>query len=410
VQSLLNNTFTPNRTFVSGSVLDSSLPSTIDIKTGKVDYLHPLKNGGKLEAGLKSSFISTANVADFYDVVGEKRNQNYEFSNNFKYNENINAAYVNYSIEGKRWGFQAGLRFENTNVKGNQLGNKVVKDSSFTRSYDNLFPTLYVSYKLDTTDTHQLGFSYGRRIDRPDYQSMNPFTYPMDRFTLYGGNPFLRPTFSNNFELSHTYKNKITTSIEYSYTQDVITETIEQGSNIFYSRPGNLGENQSLSLNFSGSVQPAKWWTLQFYTSLNYNKATSLLYGQPLNNAGTYWVFAPNNLFQINKDWSAEFSISYQTTVYYGQFVLIPVWNTRIAVAKKILKGQGTLKFAASDLFYTNQPGGDIKGLANSTANWLSYLDSRVGALTFSWRFSKGQNLKVRQSGASESEQNRVKG
>jgi iron complex outermembrane recepter protein len=409
-QSLLNNTFTPDRVFLGGSILNSSLPSKINIKTAKIDYSNPLKNGGKIETGLKTSFINTDNVAAFYDFIDKQNVPNYEFSNNFIYDENINAAYLNYSIEGKKWGFQAGLRYERTDIKGNQLGNKVIKDSTFKRDYSSLFPTVYVSYKLDTTDTHQLGFSYGRRIERPDYQSMNPFTYPMDRFTLYGGNPFLRPTYSNNFELSHTYKNNITTTLEYSYAKDIIRETIEQGTNVFYSRPGNIGEQTTYGITITGAFKPTKWWTLQFFTFVQYNKSVSFLYNQNLNNSGAFWHFAPTNLFQISKLWSAELAGTYQTSVYIGQFVTIPSWNVRFAFARKILKEKANLKFGVSDIFYTNQAGGEIKSLANSTASWFSYFDSRVATIAFGWRFNKGKTLKVRQSGGSEMEQSRVRG
>lgn len=409
-QSLLNNTFTPNRVFLGGSILNSSLPAKINIKTAKIDYTNPFKNGGKIETGLKTSFVNTENVAAFFDFIDNQNVPNYEFSNNFIYDENINAAYLNYSIEGKKWGFQAGLRYESTDIKGNQLGNKVVKDSIFNRDYSSLFPTVYVSYKLDTTGTNLLSFSYGRRIDRPDYQSMNPFTYPMDRFTLYGGNPFLRPTFSDNFEIAHTYKGRITTTLEYSYLKDPINETIEQGTNVFYSRPGNVGEQKMLGLSVSGGFQPAKWWTIQLYTEVRYNQFRAVLYNQNLDNSGTYWYFAPTNLFQINKLWSAELAGVYQTRVYTGQFVTIPVWNMRFAIARKILKEKANIKFGVSDIFYTNQVGGDIKSLANSTASWFSYFDSRVATIAFGWRFNKGKALKARPSGGSETEQSRVKG
>jgi iron complex outermembrane recepter protein len=409
-QSLLNNTFTPDRVFVGGSILNSSLPSKINIKTAKIDYSNPLKNGGKIETGFKTSFVNTENVAAFFDFIDKQNVPNYEFSNNFIYDENINAAYLNYSIEGKKWGFQAGLRYESTDIKGNQLGNKVVKDSTFKRDYSNLFPTLYVSYKLDTTGTNQLSFSYGRRIDRPDYQSMNPFTYPMDRFTLYGGNPFLRPTFSDNFEIAHTYKGTITTTLEYSYLKDPINETIEQGTNVFYSRPGNVGEQKTFGLSVSGGFKPAKWWTVQLYTEVRYNQFQGVLYNQNLNNSGTYWYFAPTNLFQISKLWSAELAGVYQTSVYTGQFVTIPLWNMRFAIARKILKEKANIKFGVSDIFYTNQVGGNIKSLANSTASWYSYFDSRVATIAFGWRFNKGKTLKARPSGGSETEQSRVRG
>ncbi len=408
-QSLLNSIFLPGNVFVSKTNLISDLPATIDIQTAKADYIYPQKNGERWEAGMKTSFISTTNTASFFDEENNVLTINNDFSNNFNYKENINAAYLNYSLERKQFSIQAGLRFENTFIRGNQLGNAVRKDSSFKRNYNSLFPTFYVLYKLDTVGKHQLGFSYGRRIDRPNYQDMNPFTYPLDRFTLYSGNPFLQPTFSNNIELSHTYKNNITTTLQFSYVKDVISETIEQSTNIFYSRPGNLGKQVSYSVSVNGTFKPWKWWTIQIYTEITRNKFKSKLYGQNLTNTGTFWYLGPTNQFQINKTWTAELSGSYQTSVYYGQFILIPVWQMSAGVAKKIMKQKATIKLNLSDVFYTNQPGGDIKGLSNSAASWLSYLDSRVVSLSFSYRFSKGKGLAARNSGAADNEKNRVK-
>lgn len=408
-QSLINSTLRPDKSPIDKSILNSELPATIQIKTAKIDYTQPLANKAKFDAGLKASWIKTDNIADFFDILNGKSSPNYQFSNHFKYTENINAAYANYSRENKRFSIQAGLRFESTAITGHQLGNVVVRDSSFTRIYNSLFPTFYANYQLDTAGKHVVGFSLGRRINRPDYQSLNPFTYPMDRFTLYGGNPFLRPTYSYEIELSHTFNNRITNTLQYTRAKDVIFETIEQGTNVFYSRPGNIGKQESLSWSLNGMVQCYKWWTLQFYSEVTHNRFESELYGQKLHNIGTFWVFVPTNQFTLSKKWSAELAGSYQTPATVGQFVVIPVWTARLAVSKKIWKEQGTFKISLSDLFYTQQPGGDIKGLANSSANWLSYLDTRVATVSLSYRFSKGQNLRVRKSGASEVEQSRVK-
>jgi iron complex outermembrane receptor protein len=140
-----------------------------------------------------------------------------------------------------------------------------------------------------------------------------------------------------------------------------------------------------------------------------HNDFESELYGQTLKNKGTYWYVQPTCMFQINAKWNAELGGVYQTRIYSGQFVLIPVGNIRAALACKILKDKGTLKLNVSDLFYTNQPGGDIKGLGDSAANWYSLLDTRVATMTLSYRFSKGQTLRARQSGGAESEQKRVR-
>jgi iron complex outermembrane recepter protein len=391
------------------TILASSLPSDIDIKSAKIDYSHPLVDGGKMEAGLKSSLVNTNNIADFFDVNGANRVVNNEFSNTFKYDENINAAYLNYAKEFKKWAVQAGLRFENTNIKGQQLGNSVVKDSSFTREYSNLFPTFYVSYKLDTTDKHQFGLSVGRRIDRPNYKDMNPFTYPLDRYTYYGGNPFLKPTFSVNIELSHTFKNFLTTTLEYSQINDVISETNEQRGTIYYARPGNFAKQTVYGISVSGAYPVKKWWTIQLYTTVKNTSFKSPIYTETLDESRFYWVIMPTNQFIINKLWSAELAGNYQTYVLSGQFLVHPIGSIRGGISRKILKEKGTLKLNVSDIFYTQQVAGDIRNIANSSANWFSYLDSRVGTLSFSYRFSKGQNLKLRQTGASETEQKRIK-
>ncbi len=408
-QNLLNTLYLPNGAFDSKTNLVSNLPADIAIYSFKADYTLPLKNNAKAEAGIKTSKVNTDNIANFFDENNNVLTPNYDFSNNFKYNENINAVYLNYSQQKKRFGYQLGLRLENTIIRGNQTGNPVRNDSSFKRTYTNLFPTVFLQYNLDSAGNNVLGFNFGRRINRPDYQSLNPFTYPLDRYTLYGGNPFLEPTFSYNFELTHTYKNWLTTSLKYSFTENEINETIEQGTNIFYSRPGNFGKRISYGASVNINYKLLKWWTLQWYNEVQYNSFTGSIYNQTLNNKGTYWVSAPTNMFQLSKSWTAELSATYQTSIYIGQFVTVPVFTMRTAVSKKIWKDKGTFRAALNDALYTNQPGGNIKAIANSTARWKSYLDTRVFVVQLSYRFSKGKSLQARQTGASDTEKSRVK-
>lgn len=408
-QSLTNSIFTPGGVLTSQSLLTSLLPATIKIQTAKADYVHPFNKAGKMELGVKSSFVNTDNTASFFDVVNAISTPNYEFSNRFQYRENINAGYLNYSKEGEKLSLQMGLRLENTKVEGHQLGNPLIADSSFSSNYTGLFPTVYLSYRLDSTLKHQLGLSFGRRIDRPNYQDLNPFTYPIDRFTYYGGNPFLVPTYSYNFELSHTYKNKITTSLEYSIIKNLIQETNEQRGTVYYSRPGNYGRQTVFGLTVNGNLQLRKWWTLQLYTECKNVGFESLLYGQTLNEKRWYWYIGPTNQFNITKNLSAELAGSYQTRILSGQFLTKPVWQVRTGLSQKVLKGNGTVRMHLSDVFYSNQPGGDIRNIADSKANWLSQLDSRVLTVSLSYRFNKGKTLNARQSGASETEKGRVK-
>ncbi len=81
---------------------------------------------------------------------------------------------------------------------GTSAANPERPASSFKRSYTNLFPTFYATWNADSLGHHVFAFSFGRRIDRPYFQDLNPFVSPLDKFTFYAGNPNLLPTYANN--------------------------------------------------------------------------------------------------------------------------------------------------------------------------------------------------------------------
>ena len=135
-----------------------------------------------MESGLKFSFVETDNDAGYFNIVNGEKAVDFEKTNQFRYKENINAAYINFSKSIKKWDFQTGVRLENTVYEGHQFGNPQRPDSSFKRSYTSAFPTAYISYKASEKNT--LGLSYGRRINRPDYEDLNPFLFFIDKYKL----------------------------------------------------------------------------------------------------------------------------------------------------------------------------------------------------------------------------------
>ena len=407
VSNLTNQVFLPNGTKSTFDELLGDIPATIDIQTAKVDYAQPIK-GGNFEAGTKVSFIQTDNTADYFDVINGNKRPNYLFSNRFIYQENIAAAYLNFNKEMGKFGIQGGLRYEYTLSVGDQKGNPLVKDSTFRRPYGELFPTFYATYRIDSVGKHLVQLNYGRRINRPDYQALNPFTYPLDKFTLYSGNPFLRPTFAHNIELSYIFDSWLSATLYYSYEVDNISETI-RNEGYFFSRPGNIGNNITSGLIINAGRPLTKWWQFNGTGQLLNIKSTGNVFGNDLSNQGTFWRIQATNQLKINKLWSAEFGGIYTSEINSGQFVIIPQWNTNAGVQVKVLKEKGAIKLAVSDLFHRYRPGGNIIAIGNTEANWLSILDTRVATLTFTYRFNKGQNLKVRTNNAAESERNRVK-
>lgn len=407
-QMFVNASYFPNWTPKSQTDLLGDLPVGINIYTFKTDYSHPFKSGWKFETGLKSGYVNTDNAANYFLLESGVWQPDYNKTNRFQYKENINAVYVNLNRQFKKWGVQTGLRFENTNYKGFQSGNPTKPDSSFKRTYNSFFPTVFISYKA--SEKHQFGINAGRRIDRPAYQDLNPFLYFIDNYTYESGNPYLRPQYSWNTELSHTYAGFLTTTVNYSRTSDFMTETFEQLDYATIVRGGNIGVRQNAGVSVSAQVKVAKWWNSSLYTNYNYTQYKGALYGEQVNIAASNVLFNVNNQFRFNKGWSAELSGWYRTKGVEGQIIIQPMWQMNAGVSKTILKGKGTVRLSARDMFYSNFPKGKID-FQQTKAEFENRRDSRQVGLSFTWRFGKPIKAQQnnRKAGGSEDEQNRVK-
>lgn len=383
------------------------LPIDIKIYSAKIDYVQPLKNGSKIETGVKASNVNTDNVANYDNLIGNTWVPDYGKTNHFQYKENIAAAYINYNKQIKKWGIQAGLRYEYTSLEGSQFGNPERQDSSFTRDYGSLFPTLFVSYNAN--EKNQFAFSYGRRIDRPAYQDLNPFLFFLDKFTYAAGNPYLLPQFTNNIEFTHTYKGFLTTTLNYSHTKDLFMETFDQDGYATIVRQGNIGTRKNAGIAVSAQIPVKKWWTAIVYTNYNYSEFFGNLNGEDLNATGGNLLVNINNQFKFNKGWSAELSGWYRTKGIEGQIVIDPMGAASAGVSKQVLKGKGTLKMNIRDMFYTQIAKGNIN--FKSTEAWFrNNRDSRVVNISFVYRFGKPiKGVQQRRSGGAGDEESRVK-
>ena len=407
-QMLINSSFQNDWTKKGSDHLIGNLPSIINIYAAKVDYTHPLKKEAKLEVGLKTSVVDTDNTADYFNKNGNTITADYDKTNAFAYKENINAAYINYSRQIKKWGIQAGLRVENTNINGLQYGNPTKSDSAFKRSYTNAFPTGYVSYQANKKNS--FGFSVGRRISRPDYEDLNPFLFFIDKYTYNRGNPFLRPAFSTVYEVNHSYSRWLQTSLNYSKSTDLINEEFTQEGFATVVGKGNYGVRHQASLSSSARLKPTKQWTMMLYAEGRYQQYKGNVAGNDLNFDVTTGQFSLNNQFRFKKGWSAELSGFYTTKFREGQIKINPLGRMDVGVAKEIWKKKGNLKLTVRDLLYTQLPSGSIN-FQNTLARFDQLRDSRVVTITFVYRFGKPiKGLKQRKSGGADSEQSRVKG
>ena len=404
--SYLNPDYSQLRT---ATQLLGTLPATVNIYSAKTDFVFPLKKSAKLEAGLKSSYVTTDNDALYQNKTSTGYITDEGKTNHFIYKENINAAYLNYNRQIKKWGLQLGLRAENTNAEGHQEGNSTRPDSSFTKNYVNLFPTAYLSFDANKKNTFSL--NYGRRIDRPAYQDLNPFYYFLDEYTYEVGNTLLQPQFTDNIELSHTYNGFLTTTINYSKTNDAISDVLKQitSERKTFQTKDNIASKTNYGLAVSANFPITKFFSTNIYSNVVHDNFKGALNGDYLNVNNITFFSNINNQFKFKKGWSAELSGFYRSKGIEGQIVMNPMWRMDAGVAKQVLKNKGTLKFSVRDIFQSQYFSGYVK-YQDIDVYIKNTRDSRAASLTFSYRFGKPvKNQQHRKTGGASDEQSRVK-
>ncbi|MBC7848766.1 MAG: TonB-dependent receptor [Chitinophagaceae bacterium] len=386
--------------------LKGNLPQNINIYSAKVDYVHPLKKGAKFEAGIKSSFVKTDNNASYDSIQNGQDVHDTRRSNHFIYQENVNAAYANYSRPlTKRLSGQFGLRLEHTNAKGNQVST----NESFSRNYVQLFPTAYLQFTADKNNSFVL--NYGRRIQRPNYEDLNPFILFLDRYTFEQGNPNLKPQFAHNIELSHTFKGTFTTTLNYTNTTDIITEVLEQNAerNETFVIPRNIATQRQYGISVSAGVPVTKWWTANLWANVYNNEFTGIVNNDKIKLGATTGQFNLSNQIKLSKTISAEVSGFYRTPGVDGVFKIQGFGMVNAGISQQIMKGKGSVRLSIRDAFYTQKIDGSSK-FSNIDATFQQSRESRVVSANFTYRFSKGKanNARKRASSASD-EQNRIK-
>ena len=401
-----------------GDTLYGLLPQNIKILTGKIDYVQPLKKSARFEAGIKTSFVKTDNNARYDRLNYTQSTLDSGRSNYFIYHENINAAYANYSRPlNKKWNMQLGLRLENTQSKGNTTGfefdttQQTFKpfDSSFNRSYTQLFPTAFFQYAAN--EKNSFGINYGRRVRRPNYESLNPFIEYIDVYTYQQGNPNLKPQFSHNIELSHTYKNFLTTTLNYTTTNDIIQQVIEQNNttNETFVKQANIASQRQYGIAVNVGKEVTKWWNTNIYVNVFNDHYRGFVSGEMVTATATMLMLNGSQQFTLSKKTNVELSGWFRSAGVEGVIKSGSVGALSMGLSQKILKEKGTLKLNVRDIFNTQKFKGTSK-YANVDATFQNRWDSRVVSLGLTYRFAKGKtdNRQNRRTGGAEDEQSRV--
>lgn len=317
------------------------------------DYIHPFNEKGKFEVGFRSTFRDIKNI---YNVQEQDDNGEYipldTFNTNFAYNEDVHAAYGIISNEYNRFSWQAGLRMEYTDIKAN------LKESNENLGWEyvNFFPSAFLTYKLNNPE-NQLQLSYSRRINRPRFRELNPFSSFTDNRNFRVGNPTLQPEFTDSYEfgfLQNIASSTMYYGVYYRYTTDLITrvslEPNELGQRV--SIPQNIGFSSALGIEVNASQEFAEWYR----ASGNFNffrEETNGMVGDSISLAAEAITFSTriSNNFKIENLFDGQININYRAPQNRPQGRRLSVTSVDLGLTRDILSKNGTISLSVRDLF-----------------------------------------------------------
>jgi len=337
------------------------------------DYVLPVSKDGRFETGVRATLRTVEND---YKVEQLDSNNQFEvlpdFNNNFIYQENIYAAYVMFGNKVKNFSYQAGLRAEYSDI-GTEL-----KLGGETNNYEylNFFPSAHLTYELENKDNFQL--SYSRRINRPRFRYLLPFSNFSDSRNFYAGNPDLQPEYSDSYELGYlTYfeKGSLYSSIYYRHRTGVIDRiTITDNEGFTIRIPVNLATENNIGFEANGSYKLNK--KISFNANVNFYRSISegSYEGMELNNDVFTWNGRLVGKAELMPKLDFQASFNYRAPQETNQGKRKSLYSLDLSFSKDILKGKGTLVASVKDVF--------------NSRKWRSIVDTEYlySESEFQWR------------------------
>ncbi len=288
--------------------------------TAQVDYTNPISENAKIETGARVAVRDNAsvNINSFQNAAGVYV-PNTLLSTDYKFTDRVYAAYFNFSNKVKTWSYQAGLRAESSDYTGTLLSTK----TEFSTKYPiSLFPSVFVTKELKNNQDLQLNFS--RRVNRPNFFQLIPYTDISDPQNFTKGNPALKPEFTNSFEMSYQktfpknnsllitayYKNSTNLITRYTY-RDKVTEI--SADSAYFTTYLNANSSMSYGLELTTRNPITKWWDM----ITNFNFYNSKINGSNIDNSlqseRLSYFIKWNNTFKLPANFSIQFSGDYQS-------------------------------------------------------------------------------------------------
>jgi outer membrane receptor protein involved in Fe transport len=390
------------------------------------DYTNPINDKSKFEMGVRASVRKVESRNDFF-IFDASGNAIYFPQSSVNYNsvDKVYAAYSTYTNQIKTFGYQLGLRVESSNYQGNLPDSNKQFNTKFPVSF---FPSVFLSNKMKGDQELQL--NYTRKINRPNFFQLYPYTDNSDSLNISRGNPGLKPEFTNSFELSYqkTFKknkDNFLASLYYKNTTNLITRfqvkelNPVNGKDIFINTYINANSAYVTGLEMTLKTKMTKWWDLTSNLNLFTSKINIGIANQPEQDQFASWFAKVNNTFKLPKNFTIQLSGNYQSKTVlppggsggegggrggggggmmggggFGQttssqgYVRANYWVDGALKYEFLKNKQASISLNVNDIFRSRRS--DVHSeSADYTQDVFRRRDPQLLRLNFSWRFGK---------------------
>lgn len=391
----------------SNSALLGNMDGNIQISSLQSGLVYEKSDTFSLQPGIKSSFISINNNALYNSLQSGEWMQDKKLSSGFRYKERVTAGWIQTKQKwSKHFSTEAGLRFEHTVAESYFLTDR--RDSTFTRTYSQLFPSVSGNWKL--SQKHTLTLQYNQRIVRPNYRDLNPFTEVNDPYLQERGNTKLRPELLNNIETSWIIKSRYIVSMFYTLRKNPITKSYltESESEATIVMPLNLKQSSFFGLRAGlNSLKPAEWWTTHFNTSFTYKEFNWQEADKLYNNKMFTPAIQTSNQFSFPNQWAVEAVGFFNGSMAEGQARLASFGSLSIGARKSFFENKLNLYVYINDIFLTNKQNINLRNSIIS-GEYTERRDTRMAGMTLTWNFNSGNMSKTIRKAENTEENKRI--
>lgn len=362
----------------------------------QADYVHPILGLGKLEVGTRNTFRTINNNYKVEELNSGEWITLDGFADNFSYQENIYAAYIMMGLKHGKFSWQAGVRSELSDINITST----ISGESNRKTYIGFFPSAHLSYEFNEQNTIQL--SYSRRLSRPRFRWLLPFSSFSDARNLWVGNPDLNPEYTNSVELGYLKYWKtgsLLTSVYYRYRTGVITRVnVVVNEEFTQTLPINLADEHNVGLELSLTQDLFKWWSLTAGSNIYYFSQNGNYNNEDLSSSSLAGNFRVVSKWKLPKSIGIQASVNYQSPRQSAQGMQKSMTHADLGASMDLLKGKATLSFNVRDLFNTRKRRSITETNDLYSENEFQWRQ-RSFVLSFSYRFGTQNKSKNRQGG-----------